>query len=165
MSDLKNKLKVARLELGAIEERIKDVVKARLDDSPTLKVALTALESSNELTSDNHGDMHTWVRFDAKTCIDVKDALEVDALNEYLSDHCASVDLKQDALLSYIGDVVTVDSDDHSVYDMTSRKQVIGKNKKSLEVIKRAVEMYQNKRGEFNWVILVDRHGSPIKAL
>lgn len=166
MENLKDKLKAARIELDAIQEQIKDGIKARLADHVGLKEALTKLESSNDLTTDNSGEFCTYVHFSAKTCIDVSDKLECEALEEYVMDYAAYIDLKQDVLLNFIGPAIVVDNyDNHSVYDMDANKELIKKNIKPLKVIKRAIEMYQNKRGEFNWVILVDRYGSPIKTL
>lgn len=163
---MRQKLKILEEAVTNEKQKIINEIKARLSDSGALREALTALESSTELTGVENDDfLHTWIRFDASKVIDVKDSLEVEALEELLSeDSSAYLDLKNDCLTSCIGPAV-IFCDDGSVYDQDSRKQIIGKNSRDLEVIKRAVRIWQNKQGVFNWAVKESDRGSWYSAI
>ena len=134
------------------------------ENDKALQTALSNLEMASEYSADRHGEIVRWYRYAGLS--DVLPELR-DYLDNYVSDHCVSIDWDNECLQMNEGDVIIIQDDtrhDNGVW--LSGKLIIDeseyKDDGEVDELKRnqMIEAYMERTGYFPGVFRVDSYGN-----
>lgn len=170
INDLETALKTLKTtqakERSGLETELSNAYTESFKVDTALTKALQSLESSNEYGNDETG-IYSWVRFDLSGYAECMDELE-----DYLCDHCAYPDVKNDVLLSYQGGSIVINDgygrDKGDVYDTDAAERIVKKSDYQnedtgeLDIAKRneLIEAYMERTGCYPGVFRCDDHGN-----
>lgn len=144
-----------------IEGKIQSALNIQFKDWKVLQDAIKALDTTSDYGSDE-GGIYSWVRFETS---EVPEHTR-DYLDAYLSDYGIHLDYKNDSLMSFQGECITVQDDtrfDNGVYD--SHQLIIDPSEYTengdIDEDKRdyLIETYMDKTGCYPGVFHVTRNG------
>jgi hypothetical protein len=158
------KLRAKNFE-SKIQDQIQKEINKIFDKDKEIKKALIELESSQELTFDEFGEVSTWLRFE----LPEKYKAYIDEFLNYIGELGAYYDLKNDCLLSHIGDdYISIQDDTRSDNGVWQNHKIIIEESEykdddgNIDELKRneLIEEYMEKNGFFPYVIRVNRYGN-----
>ena len=144
---------------SALQSEIQAKLDKIFDKSKELKEALKELDASTEYSA-NEYDICRWVRFEVPESMQ---EFTVE-LNTYLQDnHCASLDLKNDALMASCGECIIVNDEGDVFLDqkliIDSKLCKDDEGEYSIEKRNKLIEEYMEKTGFFPDVLLQSERG------
>lgn len=132
------------------------------ENDSTVKLMIERLESSRELTTQNHDDCYSsYIQCDFSKIIDQSVEFQREMLSRWFEEsHSYSVDFKNDCLLNSLGLNIIL-TDDGGCYDQDSGKWIISKKDyDTQEELKEKINNWMEQKGYFPSVIRCDRYGN-----